>query len=114
MFGMDVSPTFFPDNVYFSIETTTYSLSVATTVLSTLIISGRILKVSHMAGISSQPRTVLEIIVESAALYSIAALGFISLMGVSDPNVGTYSLYMQLFFTNMAVRVSVFEHVRSS
>jgi hypothetical protein len=104
-FGMAVSPVFFPANIYYGMLITTYSLSVATTVLSTLIIVLRILMIWRMPGASRQPRIglALEIIVESAALYSISALVYIPMLGFLERmSAVTYYHYPQIFFDYMA------------
>jgi hypothetical protein len=93
IFGLDVSPRFFPDSVVVPLYLTSYSLSVATTVLCTLLIIVRIFLATRLSktvpktslklqsGAFHRPSTVIEVIVESAALYSISALIFIPMIG---------------------------------
>jgi hypothetical protein len=59
-----------------------------------------------MPGASRQPRIAMEIVVESAALYSISGLVFTSILPVIKmvTSVGaTYDLYAEIFFAYMAV-----------
>jgi hypothetical protein len=104
-FGFAFVPQGTPVNIFNGVELSSLSLSVVTTVLSTVIISIRILMVSRMPGASRKLWITLEIIVESALLYSISALvliPMIALLASSDSAV-TYYGYAQLFFTYMAV-----------
>jgi hypothetical protein len=106
VFGFDVTPTLIPISIFNAVQITSYSLSLTTTVLSTVIIVIRILLVSRMPGTSSQPQVVMEIIVESAVLYSISALVYtpmISSITTSNGAGDTYELYADLFFAYMAV-----------
>jgi hypothetical protein len=100
MFGLDITPQIIDPNVFDAVQLSSYSLSVATTVLSTIIIAIRILIVSRMPGASRQPRLAMVIIVESAALYSISAIVYTSMI---VPSAVTYNLYAELFFAYMAV-----------
>jgi hypothetical protein len=103
MFGLLVTPQIMPASTILSVEVSSYSLSVATTVLSTVIIVIRILMVSRMPGASHQPRIAMEIVVESAILYSISAFAFTPMLSpliASD----TYLDYAELFFAYMAVK----------
>jgi hypothetical protein len=61
--------------------------------------------VYRMEGLSSQPRIAVEILVESAALYSIAAIVYIPMIGPNNANSATYTQYAEMFFGNMAVCV---------
>jgi hypothetical protein len=106
MFALEVTPQVLPNNLYNAVTISSFSLSVVTTVLSTVIIVIRILMVARMPGASHQPRIILEIVVESAALYSISALAFtptIALFDAPTSRSGTYHLYPELFFAYMAV-----------
>jgi hypothetical protein len=105
MVGLDITPQFIPNSIYIPVQLSAYSLSVATTVLSTMIIVIRILMVSRMPGATDQPRIAMEIIVESALLYSISALVYTPMVAywslTTAPAV--YSQYAELFFVYMAV-----------
>ena len=61
--------------------------------------------VSRMPGASSKLQIVVEIIVESAILYTISALVFIPMLAELSltPHPETYYGYAELFFTCMAV-----------
>ena len=59
--------------------------------------------VSRMPGASYKPRIAMEIIVESAVLYSISALAYLSIISSTSLNVETYALYADIFFAYMAV-----------
>ena len=59
--------------------------------------------VSRMPGASSQPQSAMEIIVESAALYSISALVYIPMITSDNKSIATYVLYPDVFFAHMAV-----------
>jgi hypothetical protein len=83
---------------------TNYTLSVATTVVSTLIIVFRIVQVSRFPGTQRTLHKAMEIIIESAALYSISALVYIPMIARTDPNFLVYLEYADVFFANMAVR----------
>jgi hypothetical protein len=99
--GFDVAPQI-SDELVNAVTISSYSLSVATTVLSTVIIVTRIMIVSRMPGASRQPQLgiAVEIIVESAALYSISAIVYTPM--IADSTL-TYNLYGDLFFAHMAV-----------
>jgi hypothetical protein len=103
MFALDITPQVLPNNLYNTVAISSFSLSVVTTVLSTVIIVIRILMVSRMPGASHQPRIALEIVVESAALYFISALVFTPMVSSFDAPSGTYHIYPELFFAYMAV-----------
>jgi hypothetical protein len=105
LFAMDVSPQVIPINIPFATIVSSYSLSIATTILSTLIITVRIVMVYRMEGVGSQPRIAVEILVESAALYFIAAIVYIPMIGPNNANPATYTQYAEIFFANMAVRI---------
>jgi hypothetical protein len=68
-----------------------------------VIIVIRILRVSRMPGASRQPQIAMEIIVESAILYSISALVYTPMISPFTAPSVTYELYAQLFFAYMAV-----------
>jgi hypothetical protein len=69
-----------------------------------------------MPGASRQPRIAMEIVVESAVLYSISALVYTAILSsltAFTASSATYYAYPELFFTHMAVashlsRFSVF------
>jgi hypothetical protein len=108
LFGFGISPQVIPDSIVNPVQLSSYSLSVATTVLSTVMIVIRILMVSHMPGASRQPQIAMEIIVESATLYSISALVYTSMLAhlsFTSPETlsETYYLYADLFFVYMTV-----------
>ena len=103
MFAFDISPQFIPDSIVIPVQIGSYSLSVATTALSTVIIVTRILMVTRMPGASRQPQIAMEIIVESAALYSISALVFTPMTASFNGPTATYYLYAESFFAYMAV-----------
>jgi hypothetical protein len=102
-FSIDVSPHGPAESVYQAAQIGSYSLSVATTVLSTVIIVIRILKVSRMPGASRKPHFAIEIIIESAVLYSLSALLFTSMTATFTTHSATYYLYTEAFFAYMAV-----------
>ena len=106
LFSFDVTPQVISTSTSSPVELSTYSLSLATTVLSTVIIVIRILMVPRMPGASHQPRIAIEIIVESAVLYSISVLVYTSILSseVTLASAGnTYDQYAELFFAYMAV-----------
>jgi hypothetical protein len=105
LFGLAVTPQGIPNNIVNAVASSSYSASVATTALSTVIIAIRILMVSRMPGASRQPRIAMEIIVESAALYSISALVYTLMLANLSLNisVGTYIDYADMLFAYMAV-----------
>jgi hypothetical protein len=106
LFSLDVTPQLIPESIFIPVELSTVSLSLATTILSTVMIVIRILRVSRMPGASCQPRIAMEIIVESAVLYSISASVYTAILSstttVTSPG-STYALYADLFFAYMAV-----------
>jgi hypothetical protein len=67
------------------------------------MIAVRILMVSRMPGASRQSRVAMEIIIESAALYSISALVYTPMLSSFNAPNATYYLYSELFFSYMAV-----------
>jgi hypothetical protein len=88
-----------------AVEIISYSLSVVTTTLSTVLIVVRILMVSRMSGTSRRLRIAMEIIVESAVLYLISALVY-TLMLSSIPTFAaspTYYAYADILFAYMTV-----------
>jgi hypothetical protein len=105
-FGLDVTPQVIAISIFNAMQLSSYSLSVATTILSTVIIVIRILRVARMPGTSRQLQLAMEIIIESAVLYSISALVFTAILSsqatvMSSSN--TYASYAELFFAYMAV-----------
>ena len=103
VFGLAVTPQIIPDNLGNAVIISSYTLSFVTTVLSTVIIVIQLLMDPRMPGASHQPRIAMEIVVESAALYSISALVFTPMITSSNGLIATYSLYPDLFFAYMAV-----------
>jgi hypothetical protein len=103
-FGLDITPQFIPDTIYEAVLISSYSLSVVTAALSTVMIVIRILRVSRIPGASRQPRIAMEIVVESATLYSISALVYVVIISKTSLNVETYEMYADVFFANMAVK----------
>ena len=106
VFALDVTPQIIPDKLANVVTISSYSLSVVTTVLSTVIIVIQILMVSHMPGASHQPQIAMEIIVESAIPYSISALVYTSFLSSVPAFTATnaiYVLYADIFFAYMAV-----------
>jgi hypothetical protein len=62
--------------------------------------------VARMPGASRQPRVTVEIIVESAVLYSISALVYTSTLSsftTLNAASATYQIYAEVFFAYMAV-----------
>jgi hypothetical protein len=97
-----------PSGIIPALGITNVTLSVATTILCTLIISAKIMLNSKMllestSGRNSDANFIVKIIVESAALYSISSLAYIPLITLSSVEASTYALYVDLFFGNMAV-----------
>jgi hypothetical protein len=80
-----------------ALNITNISLSVATTILCSLIIVTRIFLISRMPGTTRQPTKAAEIVIESATFYSIIALMWIALD--SGLPTATYSLYVDVFYT---------------
>ena len=109
MFGFDVTSQSIPDNLGEAVLISSFTLSVVTTILSTVIITIRILSVSRMPGVSRQPSIAMEVVVESAALYSISALVYTPmLIHLSSSQLplaptATYFEYADIFFTYMTV-----------
>jgi phosphatidylserine synthase len=105
MFAFDVTLPAPSDSVYIAVERGTYSLSVATTVLSTIIIAIRILMVSRIPGGNRQRSIAVEIIVESAVRYSISAVVYTSMIPPISwtGSSATHYLYAGVFFRHMAV-----------
>ena len=105
MFAFDITPQLIPYKLVSAVAISSYTLSVVTTILSTMIIVIQILMVSRMPGVIHQSRIAIEIVVESAALYSISALIFTPMIADVSLNtpVMTYYLYADVFFGYMAV-----------
>jgi hypothetical protein len=106
-FGLDVrlTPHAIPASIYNTVELSAITLSVVTTVLSTVIIAIRILMVSRMPGASHKLWIAMEIMIESALLYSISALVLIPMGALlaGTESVVTYYEYAQVVFIYMAV-----------
>jgi hypothetical protein len=108
-FALVVCPIWIPPKIGIAVQISWIALSVGTTTASTLIIVACILLVSRMPGASKQPHLAAEIITESAALYSISALIYISLSVAHTSSVvdllTTYiqSTYADAFFAYLAV-----------
>jgi hypothetical protein len=107
-FVISVCPVWVPPHIANAVQISGIALSVATTTVSTIIIVTRILLVSRMPGASKQPRLAAEIITESAALYSISALIYISLVSAASSTTVVLEnaprrLYGEAFFTYLAV-----------
>jgi hypothetical protein len=83
--------------------TANISLSVATTVVSTLIIVIRILRVTRLPG-TKLSSSVVEIVVESAALYGVSSLVYLGLSQPTSMTADVRFFYAQVFFSTMAVR----------
>ena len=103
LFSFEVTPQVIPECIYGPVELSSFSLSLATTVLSTAIIVIRILMVLCMPGASRQPRIAMEIIIESAILYSISALVYTLMISPFAAPAAIYYIYAELFFASMAV-----------
>jgi hypothetical protein len=105
VFGLDVAPQLIAISIFNGVQLSSYSLSVATTVLSTVIIVIQILRVARMPGASRQPQIAMEIIVESAVLYSISALVYTAILAKTTATSAsdTYVFYADIFFAHMAV-----------
>jgi hypothetical protein len=105
IFAFDVTPQVISDNLVIAVLLSSDILSVITTISSTVIIVIRILMVSRMPGASRQPQIAMEIIVESAALYSISALVYTPMIFDESMNATneTYVYYAEVFFAYMAV-----------
>jgi hypothetical protein len=108
-FILDIIPPTFSDEIFVALNITNVSLSVATTLLCSLIIVVRIFLVSRMPGTTHQPIKAAEIVIESAAFYSITALIWIALPYASTL---TYNLYVDVFYTIATVcgPISLFLH----
>jgi energy-converting hydrogenase Eha subunit G len=106
VFSLGVTPQVIPARIGAAVERSSYSLSLVTTVISTVIIVTRILMVSRIPRASHQTRIAMEIIIESATLYSISALVYTSMLsGITahTPASATYQIYADIFFAYMAV-----------
>src|ERR1700753_399900 len=105
-FGTGVSPINFSEKVANALSITWIALSVVSTVLSTLIITVRILKVSRMPGALESRRSyiTIEIIVESAAIYATVGLIFLPfLITTSTDDQAIRAQYAGVFFDNTIV-----------
>jgi hypothetical protein len=78
------------------------SLSVATTIIVTILIVVRILRASRFPGVQ-RPRLVLEILIESAALYSITSAVFIGFYASTQRIAMENVLYPETFWAAMIV-----------
>jgi hypothetical protein len=110
VFGFNVTPAVIQNNTFEGVTITSYALSVVTTVLSTVIIVIRILKVSRLPGATHQSRMAVEIIIESAALYSISALVYVPMLSPLIPSATVYYKYGEIFFAYMAVESHLSYH----
>jgi hypothetical protein len=104
---LNFSPKLAHGNLLFdAISVANFALSIATTVLSTIIIVYRILRVARMPGASHRSYVVIEILVESAALYSASLLADVLFFTLaSEAFFDTYSEYLDLLVVNMAVSI---------
>ena len=82
--------------------TANVSFSVATTVVSTLTIVIRILRVTRLPG-TKLSSSAVEIIVESAALYAVSSLVYLGLSQPTSMTTDVRFFYAQVFFSTMAV-----------
>ena len=83
-----------------------YSLTLATTVLATSLIIFRILRMSLAADVS-QYRNVIELVVESSALYSLSVIFVLSFTLKAVDPVNEYPLrFVQVMYGAMVVRTS--------
>jgi hypothetical protein len=98
-----VYPAWISENAAAAVQSTTYALSVGTTTTSTIIIVTRILLVTRMPGTSKKVHLVVEIITESAALYTLSALIYIGMIHGTYYGVVINTLYAGVFFGYMAV-----------
>jgi hypothetical protein len=105
---MEVTPRYYPNKLVSGLGIANVSFSVATIVSSTLLILARIIQLSPTRAISGlpgntkiqttrryQPWLAVEIIIESAALYSVAAI--MTVIPATD------GLYADMIFANVAV-----------
>jgi hypothetical protein len=100
-FVIAVYPAWIPTQIAAGVEISWIALSVGTTTVSTIIIVTCIVLVPRMPGASKQLHLAAEIIIESAALYSISALIYVSFILV--PVTSTLPLYGEIFFAHLAV-----------
>ena len=103
---MLVSPSFFASSITVPLNLSNVALSVSTTLVATLLITIRIFSVSRIPGASRRSLVGLEIIVESAALYSIAGLAYIAFVAgvVEEKTVASLGInYVEVVFAYMAV-----------
>jgi hypothetical protein len=117
LFGLSLTPQYIPNSIFDPVLLSSYSLSIATTVVSTVIIVIQILMVSRMPGSSCQLTSAMEIIVESAALYSISALVYtpiVAQLSAATAHVAMYQLYADIFFAYMAIESSFLSFPSSS
>jgi hypothetical protein len=100
---------------FVQLSTIYFSLSVATSLTTTFLITLRILLVQRMSkktgtGSHRSFNPIMEILVESAVLYSVSLLTFVVLDVKKDINV----YYAQNIHAQMAVRYSPFELTQNS
>jgi hypothetical protein len=101
---MDITSHPVPINAYLGVLHATFSLSVATTVVSTILIVIQILRTSRVPGKTrAKSHTAVETIIESALLYSVTSLIFIPMINPESESSSTYYLYAQVFAAHMAV-----------
>jgi hypothetical protein len=104
LFGFTVSSTVEAANaIWLPLNLSNIILSLVTTILSTLIIVIQILRVSRLPGVSRQPYTAIGIIIESAALYSVASLVYIPISTVNSNGLLMAVLYAEMFYKQAAV-----------
>lgn len=105
-FGLEVSPVPFPDKVGQALLISNIASSVASTVMSTLIITVRILQVPRTSD-ASQSRwsyAIIEIIVESAAIYATSGLVYLPfLLNKRSDNRAIQAGYIDTFFVYTTV-----------
>jgi hypothetical protein len=110
--GISISPHSFTAVTVEGLSVANKALSVSTVILTSLLIATRIINVSHNSKgallTQGQPslRTVVEIIIESAAVYSIAALVFVigDALATVQLSAVLWVEYASIIFQNMAVR----------
>jgi hypothetical protein len=97
------------DVVKFS--TAFFTSSIATGLMTAILISGRILSVQRSAlkagvGGSNRYSSIIEIVVESAIVYSVTLLAFVIIL--TGPEAPTPQLYVENIHSQIAVRYNFF------
>jgi hypothetical protein len=105
VFILDIIPPLIPGELMSALWITNSALSVATTLLCSLIIVARIFIVSRLPGATRQPIKAAEIVIESAAFYSITTLIWIPIF--NTPSAVTYAIYVDVFYT-LAIVCGIF------